>query len=101
MKSVPEAKDVVALRLMHLDHLNTYAAEAQSVLDDLSVHGFVVVPKELLVRIKEHFQAGDPEKSPRFSHLNNEEIADILTAECQSAYVSGEQIYKDLCEVLK
>ena len=56
-------------------------------------------PVELLQRIKKHFQHGDP-TDVRFSHLSNEEIADVLTAECKKASNDGDQIYRDICAVL-
>lgn len=76
---------------------NFYNAAAAR-LEDLQT---VSVPKELLLRIKKHFQEGDPSKSGRFSHLSPHEIADIFVAECSQAHASGEQIYKDICEILK
>lgn len=59
------------------------------------------VPKELLVRIKNHFQEGDPNNA-RYSHLKTvDDLAAAFVAKCNEAHEQGTQIYKDICEVLK
>ena len=61
---------------------------------------FATVPTELLVRIKKFFEH-DRSDNPRFDGLTPEQIADIMTAECEQATIKGDQIYHDICAALE